>query len=147
VVAIVASSLLVPMVIAWIPDRLAPARLLVVAAGATAAAVAASLWLRPVRPLQLVEFYLKVHPPGWWGPVAEAAGGDGRRARIALREGLVATLLCAVSVFGLLVGFGSWMLEATPPAWFPYRGGWIAANLVLAVAVTPLWLRHTAPAR
>jgi Na+/proline symporter len=145
--AIVASSLLVPMVIAWIPDRLALARLLVVAAGATAAAVAASLWLRPVRPLQLVEFYLKVHPPGWWGPVAEAAGEDGRRARIALREGLVATLLCAVSVFGLLVGFGSWMLEATPPAWFPYRGGWIAANLVLAVAVTPLWLRHTAPAR
>jgi SSS family solute:Na+ symporter len=145
--AIVASSLLVPVAIAWIPDRLALARLLVVAAGATASAVAASIWIRPLRPLELVEFYLKVHPPGWWGPVAEAAGEDGQRARAALREGVTATLACALSVFGLLVGLGSWMIEATPPVWFPHRGGWIAVNLVLAVAVAPLWLRRSAPAR
>jgi len=145
--AIVASSLLVPVVTAWIPDRIALARLLLVAAGATAAAIAASLWIRPVRPLQLVEFYLKVHPPGWWGPVAEAAGEDARGARRALRDGLVATLACSLSVFGLLVGVGSWMLEATPPTWFPHRGGWIAVNLVLALAVTPLWLRRPVPAR
>jgi SSS family solute:Na+ symporter len=145
--AIVASSLLVPVALAWLPERLALARLLVVAVGATAAAVAVSLWVRPLRPLQLVEFYLKVHPPGWWGPVAEAAGEDPRGARIALRRGVTATLLCAVSVFGLLVGIGSWMLEATPPAWFAHRGGWIAANLVLAVGVMPLWLRRAAPAR
>jgi SSS family solute:Na+ symporter len=145
--AIVASSLLVPVVIAWIPDRLALARLLVVAAGATASAVAASVWIRPLRPLELVEFYLKVHPPGWWGPVAEAAGEDGRHARAALREGVTATLACALSVFGLLVGLGSWMIDATPPVWFPHRGGWIALNLVLALAVTPLWLRRSAPAR
>jgi SSS family solute:Na+ symporter len=145
--AIVASSLLVPVVLVWVPESLALARLLVVAAGASAAAIAVSLWFRPLRPLQLVEFYLKVHPPGWWGPVAEAAGEDARRARIALRRGVVATLLCAVSVFGLLIGFGSWMIEATPPAWFPYRAGWITVNLVLAVAVMPLWLRHAGPAR
>jgi len=145
--AIVASSLLVPVVLGWVPETLALARLLVVAAGASAAAVAVSLWFRPLRPLQLVEFYLKVHPPGWWGPVAEAAGEDPRRARVALRQGVVATLLCAVSVFGLLIGFGSWMIEATPPAWFPYRAGWVAVNLVLAIAVMPLWLRHAGPAR
>jgi len=145
--AIVASSLLVPAAIAWLPETMALARLLVVAAGATAAAVAASIWIRPVRPLELVEFYRKVHPPGWWGPVARAAGEDARHARLALRHGVTATLLCAVSVFGLLVGIGSWMLHATPPAWFAHRGGWIAANLVLAVAVVPLWLRRTAPAR
>jgi len=135
------------VVLGWVPETLALARLLVVAAGASAAAVAVSLWFRPLRPLQLVEFYLKVHPPGWWGPVAEAAGEDPRRARVALRQGVVATLLCAVSVFGLLIGFGSWMIEATPPAWFPYRAGWVAVNLVLAIAVMPLWLRHAGPAR
>jgi len=97
--------------------------------------------------LQLAEFYLKVHPPGWWGPVAEAAGEDARHARVALRRGVTATLACALSVFGLLVGVGSWMLQATPPAWFAHRGGWIAANLVLAIAVAPLWLRHAARAR
>jgi len=145
--AIAASTALVPAMLAWVPDDQALARLLVVAAGATAAAVVASLWIRPVRPLELVEFYLKVHPPGWWGPVAQAAGEDGRRARVDLRRGAAATLLCALSVFGLLIGIGSWMLEATPPAWFPYRAGWIAANLVLAVAVMPLWLRRAAPAR
>jgi len=145
--AIVASSLLVPAAIAWLPDELALARMLVVAIGASAAAVAASLWIRPLRPLQLAEFYLKVHPPGWWGPVAEAAGEDARHARVALRRGVTATLACALSVFGLLVGVGSWMLQATPPAWFAHRGGWIAANLVLAIAVAPLWLRHAARAR
>ncbi|MDX1375227.1 MAG: hypothetical protein R3357_06660 [Burkholderiales bacterium] len=145
--AIVASGLLVPLLLAWVPERLALARLLVVAGGATAAAIAASLWIRPLRPLELVEFYLKVHPPGWWGPVAEAAGEDPRRAPLALRRGAASTLACAVSVFGLLVGIGSWMLQATPPAWFAHRGGWIAANLVLAVAVVPLWLRRAAPAR
>jgi len=88
-----------------------------------------------------------VHPPGWWGPVAEAAGEDARRARRALREGVGAALACALSVFGLLVGLGSWMIDATPPAWFPHRGGWIAANLVLAVAVMPLWLRRPVAAR
>jgi len=145
--AIVVSSLLVPVTIAWLPGSLSLARLLIVACGASVAAVLASLWIRPVRPLELVEFYLKVHPPGWWGPVAAAAGEDPRRAGRALRSGVAATLLCAVSVFGLLVGLGSWMIHATPPAWFPHRAGWIAANLVLAVAVMPLWLRHGAGAR
>ncbi len=145
--AIVVSGLLVPGVLAWVPEHLALARLLVVAAAATAAAVVASLAIRPLRPLELVEFYLKVRPPGWWGPVAEAAGEDARHARLALRRGVTATLLCAVSVFGLLVGLGSWLLQATPPTWFAHRGGWIAANLVLAVAVMPLWLRRGAPAR
>ncbi|HSH08100.1 MAG TPA: hypothetical protein VLA41_10595 [Burkholderiales bacterium] len=145
--AIVVSGLLVPVVLVAVPEHLALARLLVVAVGATAAAVAASLWIRPLRPLELVEFYLKVHPPGWWGPVAVAAGEDARHARLALRRGVAATLLCAVSVFGLLLGLGSWMLEATPPTWFAHRGGWIAANLVLAVAVMPLWLRRGVPAR
>jgi hypothetical protein len=31
--------------------------------------------------------------------------------------------------------------------WQETIGGWIAVNLVLAVAVAPLWLRRSAPAR
>jgi hypothetical protein len=44
-------------------------------------------------------------------------------------------------VFGLLVGIGTWLLDATPPVWLPHRGAWIAATLGVALAAIPFWLR------
>ncbi len=139
--AILASAAFVPLALAAIPEELAPARLLVVAAGSTAAGVAASLWVAPARAADLRDFYLRVRPAGFWSPVAAAAERDPREPLRALGRGLGATLACALTVFGLLVGLGTWLVEATPPAWLPQRGTWIALCLAAALAALPVWLR------
>jgi solute:Na+ symporter, SSS family len=139
--AIAASIALVPVVFVLVPEAAAPLRLLAVAAGATAAAVCTSLWIEPAEAPALGEFYRKVRPPGFWGPVARAAGEDGRAPVVSLARGLAATGLAAVTVFGLLIGIGTWLVDATVPAWAPGRVGWIAGNLAVAIAVTPLWVR------
>ncbi|OGA42601.1 MAG: hypothetical protein A3G24_23275 [Betaproteobacteria bacterium RIFCSPLOWO2_12_FULL_62_13] len=139
--ALIASALLVPLVLVLISDDSAPLRMLIVAAVATAAGVCASLWIDSVRPEALCGFYKRVQPPGWWAPVARAAGDDPRAPSARLARGVAATALSAVSVFCLLIGIGSWLVEATPPAWLPQREVWVAFNLVVGLAVVPLWLR------
>jgi len=138
--AIGTSALLVPVALAAIDDESGAARMLLVAAGSTAAAVAVSLWFAPVVPEALVDFYKRVRPPGFWGPVARAADAHGEVPTRNLARGIAAVVLCAVTVFGLLVGLGTWMLDATPPAWLPERGLWIALNLGAAATAAPLWL-------
>lgn len=141
VAAIGASALLVPVVLFAIPEGEALARLLAVALGASAAAVAASLWIRPARPAELRHFYRKVRPPGFWAPVARAAGVDAATPLATLRDDALATLLAALTVFGLLVGLGTWLVQGTPPSWLPHRGAWIALNLGVALAAIPFWVR------
>jgi hypothetical protein len=138
--AIAGSAILVPVVLIYIPEDLAGLRMLVVAAGSTIAAVAASLWFQPVSASTLVEFYRRVQPPGFWGAVARAAGEDGHAPLTELERGLAAVGLAALSIFCLLIGFGTWLLQATPPAWLPERKVWIALNLTVGVALVPLWL-------
>ena len=138
--AIAGSAILVPVVLIYIPEDLAGLRMLVVAAGSTIAAVAASLWFQPVSASTLVEFYRRVQPPGFWGAVARAAGEDEHAPITELERGLAAVALAALSIFCLLIGLGTWLLQATPPAWLPERKAWIALNLTVGVALVPLWL-------
>ena len=139
IAALVASALLVPASLVLLESNLA--RMLVVAAASTAAAVAASLWFAPASPAAMKDFYLRVRPPGAWGPVAALVGEDPRLPLRSLARGLGATILCCATVFGLLVGLGTWLVEATPPAWLPHRGAWIAVCLLVAVGAIPGWLR------
>jgi len=138
--AIVGSAVLVPLALYYVPDHLAELRMLVVAAGSTVAAVVASLWVEPVAAKSLVEFYRKVQPPGFWGAVAREAGEDEHAPLTELERGIAAVVLAALSIFCLLVGLGTWLVHATPPAWLPERNVWIALNLTLGVALVPLWL-------
>jgi len=139
--AIGASALLVPVALLATDDASGALRMLVVAGGSTAVAVAVSVWAAPVAPEALVDFYRRVRPPGVWGPVARAANAHGDAPARSLARGLAAVVLCAVTVFGLLVGIGTWMLDATPPPWLPHRGAWVAVNLAAAIAAVPLWLK------
>jgi Na+/proline symporter len=138
--AIAGSALLVPIALISIPENLAGLRMLVVAAGSTVAAVAASLWFQPASPGALVDFYRRVKPPGFWSAVARAAGEDEHAPITELERGLAAVVLAALSTFCLLVGLGTWLVQATPPAWLPERGVWIALNLTVGAALVPLWL-------
>jgi Na+/proline symporter len=138
--AIAGSALLVPIVLIYIPENLAGLRMLVVAAGSTAAAVAASLWVHPVSAGTLVEFYRRVQPPGFWAPVARVAGEDVHAPLTELERGIAAVVLASLSVFCLLIGLGTWLLQATPPAWLPERTAWIVLNLAVGAALVPLWV-------
>jgi solute:Na+ symporter, SSS family len=139
--AIAGSALLVPLTLILIPDELAALRMLLVAVCSTAAAVGTSLWFQPVLPRTLVDFYRRVRPPGFWGPVAREAGEHEHAPLVELERGTAAMLLGAVSTFCLLIGLGTWLLQATPPVWLPERNVWIAFNLTLGLALVPFWLR------
>ena len=108
------------------------ARLLAVAALGTAAALLGSLVTPPESELRLARFYARVRPPGFW-----------RRpeARRALRERLVATAAAAGSLYGALLGLGVWIVGAPPPLG-PSRPLFVAATLLLAAALAPVWLRE-----
>jgi len=138
--AIAGSAIFVPIVLIYIPENLAGLRMLVVAAGSTVAAVATSIWLQPVSAGTLVEFYRKVQPPGFWAPVAREAGEDVHAPLTELERGLAAVVLAALSTFCLLIGLGTWLLQATPPAWLPERNAWIVLNLAVGTALVPLWV-------
>ena len=141
IAAIATAAIAVPLALAAIPDHAAPLRLLAVAAFSTAAAIAVSLRIQPAAPRDVLEFYRRVRPPGAWGPVARLAGEDARRPLRELGRGLAAMVLCAVTVFGLLIGAGTLLVDGTPPAWLPHRGSWIALNIGAAVCAIPFWLK------
>jgi hypothetical protein len=138
--AIVTSSLLAPLLLATVAEE--GARLLLMAAASTLVVVAAAFFGRPEAPSRLREFYRQVRPPGFWGPVAAAEGDDPAAVALRLWRGLGLSFGGALAVFCALVGVGSLLFGASPPAWFPWRWPWIvallAATAVLAVALRRL---------
>jgi len=137
--AILASMVLAPLLLAALPPQQEALRLLLMAAGATAAGVAASLGLGPEPAERLEAFHARARPPGFWGPF------DGGAGVARLGRGLAATFLAGFSLFCVLTGAGSWLVGSPPPASFPWRGPWIALLLVLGVGLVPVWWRWAFP--
>ena len=141
--AIAASLVLAPGAL-WLSDQEAW-RLLGVAFGSTAAAIAASL-VGPAEPrAQLVAFYARVRPPGFWGPIARLASAEPAEGPRRLARGLAATGLSAFCLFCTLTGLGSWLVLGSPPSWLPLRPAWVALLLGLAAATAPFAWRFAAP--
>ena len=146
IAAALVSLVAAPILMTALGDDAQAARLLLMAALATSGALAATLLAPPEDRARLVAFHARVRPPGFWGPIAAAAGeapGAGARR---LARGAAATAACAASVFCLLVGAGTWLTGAPPPVWFPWRSLWIAALLAAGIALVPVWRRLAAAA-
>lgn len=148
--SIAVSSLLAPVLLWSVADE--GARMLLVTLASTAACVGVSLCARGTPDAQLVDFYRRARPPGFWGPVAERCGDPPARARAMLGRGVVATLGVALAVFCLLVALGTWLVGSPPPRWLPWRAAWIAGLLALAAALLlalrrELWPGLTADTR
>jgi Na+/proline symporter len=140
--AIVASSVLAPLLLSSVDSD--GARMLIATLAASAIVVAVSLATTEPR-ATLEEFYRRVRPPGFWGPVATACGDDPRAAVRRLRAGLLNAGAVCVAIFCLLVGIGSWLVGSPAPTWFPWRGPWIAGLLVVATTMLlylPTRARH-----
>ncbi len=129
--AIGVSSMLAPLTLALLPSE--ELRLLVVAALAALAVVLVSA-LGRTPPGALVDFYVRTQPPGFWGPVAAAAGLDARASRRRLTHGLTLTVVFSLAFFCVLVGIGTWLVGSPAPHGVPSRTLWIIAMLGVGVA-------------
>ena len=138
--AIAASLVLAPLLLFGLPPEQEALRLLLMALGATGAGVLCSLLRGPETPARLNEFYTRVRPPGFWGPVAAAAGEPSGQGLRRLGRALSATALASLTVFCLLAGLGSWLVGSPEPTWWPLsRGVWIACLLAVSAGLVPVW--------
>jgi Na+/proline symporter len=139
IAAILASFVLVPVLLRWVPGE--ALRLLVMAAGSTLAGIVVSLAFgaEPVERLQ--EFYSRAEPPGFWGPIALACGREPARDARRLGRGLATVVLSALSIFSLLTGIGSWLSGSPAPTWMPWRSLWLVAVTTVGLVLVPVWWR------
>ena len=78
--------------------------------GSTGVWVAVTYMTPPVAMEKLTEFYRRVRPPGWWGPVRDALGEAPAARTRGLREGLVLWVLGVVFIYAALFGSGKLLL-------------------------------------
>lgn len=117
-------------------------RLLLMAFGSTLAGITASLVAGPDPREKLEAFYERAHPPGFWGPIANGSGTEAASVSVRkLWRGILTIALASLSMFSLLVGFGSWLASSPPPTWFPHAELWRFAVLAVGFALLPIWLR------
>jgi SSS family solute:Na+ symporter len=92
------------------PDgALAPeGRILVVVVASLTAALVALLVTRAPDPRALMEFYRRVRPVGWWGPVRTLCPDVEARS---LRQPLVASAGALALVYGAMLAPGFWLFE------------------------------------
>ena len=141
IAAVLTSLFAAPLLMVYLGDDQHALRLLLVAAFATAAALIAVRVAGPEDPTRLAAFYRKVRPVGFWGPVARDAGAAADDGPSRLGRALAATGACAVSIFCLLVGLGSWLAGSPAPTWLPFEAAWQGGLIVAGVALVPLWYR------
>ena len=147
IAAIVASLASAPLLLFVLPQHLTltptqweATRLLLMAAVSTATALIVSYWVGPEPMTTLKAFVQRVDPPGFWGPVrVELANSSDNATPAALWRGLAAMLLCTLSIFLLLVGIGSWLIDAPAPLFS--TPVWAVLLITLGLALTPLWWR------
>ena len=137
--AALVSAIAAPILMVTLDADEQAARLLIIAFLATCGGLTAMWLVGPEDRSLLAAFYKKVRPPGFWGPIASSAGMSAEDGPRRLLRGGIVTATCALSVFCLLVGAGTWITAAPPPVWCPWPRIWIATLLGLAVTLTPVW--------
>jgi Na+/proline symporter len=140
--AIGMSILLAPALLRWVPPEHEALRLLLMALGSTTAGVALSLAVGPESMDRLQLFYERVRPPGFWGPLALAAGGEPHEDLRRLGRGLAATALGSFSIFCVLAGLGTGLAGSLGPTWWPLgHAAWVAVQLFAGLGLVPVWWR------
>lgn len=129
--SIAVSALFAPL--ALLAFEAEAAQMLLTAAVSTAGCVGVSLATGPEPREVLVAFYRRARPPGWWGPVAREAGGDGEATLRELGRDLARTAAAAVSLFGALLGV---LLPVLGGSWLA-ASAWLAVGAVAAAGWVP----------
>ncbi|MEB3285877.1 MAG: hypothetical protein VKJ04_00085 [Vampirovibrionales bacterium] len=114
-------------------------RLITLAVVSTTISIVVALLVGPESMLVLQNFYKKAHPPGFWGPVAESVGENPAVPMKRMTRAFGAIATAAVSVFAILMGVGSWMVQSPPPGFLPSQPLWIGLLLVVGFGMIPVW--------
>ncbi|MDX1431063.1 MAG: sodium:solute symporter family protein [Gammaproteobacteria bacterium] len=101
----------------------------------TTAVIVVTLITPPTDAAVLEAFYRRVRPVGWWSRTARAAGDAPRTPLRALAATALDAAVCAVSLYALLIGFGTIIVHGLAPG--PL--GWL--SLALGLALVPVWWR------
>ena len=78
--------------------------------GSTAVWIAVTYATPPTSMERLAEFYQRVRPPGWWGPVREAIGQPPRARTEGLRRGLALWALGTTFIYASMFAVGKLLL-------------------------------------
>ncbi len=141
IAAILVSLIIAPILLVAVDDQHHALRLLIMALVSTIAALVAIRVAGPEDRGLLIAFYKRVKPVGFWRPIAREAGvGDDDGPRRLWRS-IGAMMACGLSVFCLLVGFGTWLTGSPAPFWFPWPMPWIIVLILSGLALCPLWVR------
>lgn len=116
------------------------ARVLVMALVPAMFGVLLSLATGVANKAHIQAFYDKVRPIGFWGPFM---GASDWAVNPALRFARLVTAIAMAcgSLFGILVGVGSWMMNSPSPNFFPSPSLWPAFNIVVSILIVPIWWR------
>ncbi len=139
--AILVSLIMAPMLLVFVADTNHALRLLIMAVVSTLAALVAIRVAGPEDHHLLINFYKKVRPPGFWGPIAQEVVGVEDEGPRRLWRAVGAMTTCGLSVFCLLVGIGTWLTGSPAPFWFPWSNLWIVGLVLSGLALCPLWVR------
>lgn len=133
VAAMLVSIVLAPILLATVDAFWM--QLLVMVLASTATVVITAYWAPPTDRTQLIRFFERVRPPGFWQETATAAGEDPRDSRRELRRGLLPVAAAACSIYGLLIGVGLLIL---------HPGDWLLSMALIAAGLlaAPFWLRR-----
>jgi Na+/proline symporter len=96
--------------------------------GSTGVWVAVTYATPPTEMGRLVEFYRRVRPPGWWGPVREAVGELPNARTAGLRRGLWLWALGTIFIYAAMFGTGKLLLLE-----------WAWGSVFAAVAIVTGW--------
>jgi Na+/proline symporter len=109
-------------------------RLAIMAGTSTAVVVVAAFVMPGTEPAQLMRFYDRVRPPGWWSRTARGLELDTTTSRREFRRDVVAVIAAAVSVYCWLVGLAQLLLQTARPAF-------AAGLVIIGTIAVPLWRR------
>lgn len=136
IAALIGSAVASPVAFFYMDSQME--RLLTVAIVSTILALIAVFVKGPEPKAVLQEFYTKAKPPGFWGPFATEADGNPKRY---FYRNLAAGLICAFSIFSLLVGLGTLIVGSPSPVWFPFSAAWPYFVIGIGALITPVWVR------
>ena len=141
IAAVLVSLVAAPLLMLYVDDQYQAFRLLVMALLSTLAALVAIRVAGPEDRHQLIAFYRKVKPVGFWGPIAREAGFPDTAGIRRLGRALGAMATCGLSVFCLLVGIGTWLTGSPAPVWFSSQPLWIIVLIFAGLSLCPVWYR------
>lgn len=143
--AIIASIIMTPILLIGFPDLSDSVKLLLMAAVSLVSCLLGVFLVGKESDERLDDFYQRANPVGFWGPVAErnlSKDPNDPDPKKRFYTSILAMVTCALSIFCLLVGFGSWLINSPAPTWFPYATVWIILNLVIGFALIPIWYKE-----